>query len=262
MHFAIKNLKQKAEKSKQKITNSNSASVQESKRVKIARDFSSKISEEEALKQKLKELFEMKFSGYDPKQILETASALASMLDLKLDDLEITAAFIDKNSGNILSYLTQGYLTKNLVDPTVDLEKNEISTSKTEERKRGRKKQSIYDIKDNNEIYLWTQFMNVIDSIKDRYPIYKIVRAIKLIAYKETKRNICNIEEITSLCQKEGIIEKVEEISKTHINTTEYNIKKSLNDIIVLGNSRYDLSQIILNIVKTEQEKNSENYNL
>lgn len=251
LHFAIKNLKQKAQKSKEKNINPNFVSVQEPKRIKIAREFAPRISEEEALKQKLKELFEMKFSGYDPKQVLETASALASMLDLKLDDLKITAAFIDKNSGNILSYLTQGCLTKNLVDPTVESEKKKISTPKVEERKRGRKKQSVHGLKDKKEICLWTQFINAIYTIKDKYPVYKIVRALKLIAYKETKRNICNIEEITLLCKKEGIIKRVEEISKTHINITDYSIKKSLDDIVILGNNRYDLSQIILNVPKT-----------
>ena len=248
LYAAITNLKKKAEDYKKESSESNQQ-VESTNRIKIAREFKPRPSAEEELDTKLHELINLKFPNLNEEKVLETTHVLASMLNLKLTNKEMIIEFIDKNSGNIISYTTQGYLTKNLVAPTqVDQSKNE---KKSAERKRGRKKQVSYVLKDKNQIDTWNHFLSLLSNLKFRYPMYKIIRSLKIIAHKQTKRNVCNIAEMIILCQNSGIIAEIEKIASNHINSAEYYNKRALNDIIILENQKYDLSEINLEVTAT-----------
>lgn len=76
-----------------------------------------KLSKEEELRKKFTDLLAQKFSSYTEQEVMKAIIVLAENIDLDINDAELLINFTNKNSGNILSYLNSGIISKNIVNP-------------------------------------------------------------------------------------------------------------------------------------------------
>ena len=79
-----------------------------------------KIDKAEKLRKNFTNLLAQKFSSYTEQEVMKAVMALAEIINLDISDAEILINFTNQNSGNIISYLNSGVISKNIVNPIAE----------------------------------------------------------------------------------------------------------------------------------------------
>ena len=80
-----------------------------------------KVEKTEQLRKDFTTLLAQKFSSYTEEEVTKAVMFLAETIDLDISNAEILISFTNQNSGNILSYLNSGVISKNIVNPIAEV---------------------------------------------------------------------------------------------------------------------------------------------
>lgn len=219
-----------------------------------------KVDKTEKERKEFTALLAQKFSSYTEKEVMKAVMFLAETIDLDINDAEILISFTNKNSGNILSYLNSGIISKNIVNPIAEV-KDEVednpknkednliesrhniapSESSQQQFKRGRRKKEDLILENAEDIYLWENFLMILSELLSKYSLTKVVRALKLYVLSKNKLHICNLKELSKYISGDDILLEIEKIIKKNINIKIY-LKKGLDDIIIINDKKFDVA--------------------